>query len=82
MRFNAGLSLSVAAGTRAIAVAHHCGIRVVREAWVGYRSTATGHVQARAGEAVRVDRFRMVLAVDRAWLPMMRASCLYKNKHE
>lgn len=58
LRFDAGLSLAIAAGSRGVAVAHHCGIAVLREARA---DQAIDHVQRCGGENVlpRVDRHRM-----------------------
>jgi len=58
LRFDAKVSLAVPAGSRGIAVAHHCGIAVLREART---DRAPGNVQRCSGETVlpRVDRYRV-----------------------
>ncbi|WP_231755397.1 LamB/YcsF family protein [Bordetella sp. N] len=57
MHFDSNLSLAIAAGSRGIAVAHHCGIALQREARVDH---AIGPARSCNGATVpRVDRFRM-----------------------
>lgn len=58
LRFNPAVSLAISAGARGIAVAHHCGIVVRREAMFG---AAIEPVKNCEGTAVlpRVDRYRV-----------------------
>ncbi|AOB26902.1 MULTISPECIES: LamB/YcsF family protein [Bordetella] len=58
-RYDATLSLAVPAGRRGIAVAHHCGIAVVREAWAGAPDRAPP-----AGSSGRADRYRFHALAD------------------
>lgn len=55
-RYDPTLSMAVPAGRRGIAVAHHCGIAVVREAWADAPSSGAADVAS-----VRVDRYRLCL---------------------
>lgn len=56
--FDAALSLAVAAGSRGIAVAHHCGVRAVREAWHDVVVAPSYRCEGVA-IASRVDRYRV-----------------------
>lgn len=61
LSFDSQLSLAVPAGSRGIGVAHHCGVRVVREAWVNMPSRIYLDCSG-TPRVARIDRYRQMLA--------------------
>ncbi|OWT65695.1 LamB/YcsF family protein [Candidimonas nitroreducens] len=57
LRFDSSLSMAVPAGRRGIAVAYHCGIQVLREAWLGKEISQPSRDGNRSA-MLHIDRYR------------------------